>query len=297
MKDNELLLAALAHIERERVVSIPQLARLLDTSEERVSSALETLVFAYDAASIRLDLHDAYATLSTQRPERLLRLTPREADTLIDALCGVGFTPQDELVRKFIETKSLIGESEGLPRPHIKTVGEGAQATVAQVLISSCEDEQHHLVRVSYFGEKDSAAQSRVIEPAGIFSHQGTRYLLAFCHKANAWRTFRLDRIERATVLEERFIPRDDTPDALEEFRQAVVKTRVRFAALSPIPPWPGTRVIKTLEDGSRIASVDWVGGAWLPKHIVACMGDAVPLEPPELVDACRRFADTLVSA
>ncbi len=294
MKENELLLAVLAHIERERTVSIPQLARLLDTDESDITKALETLVFAYDAASIRLDLHDTYATLSACRPERLLRLTAREADTLIDALQAAGFTTNDELVRKFIDTKSLIKNSGDIPTPRIKTVSKETKTSVAQTLMSSCEDESHHLARISYCGEKDTSPQPRIVEPAGIFSKKGARYLLAFCRKADGWRTFRLDRIKSVDVLEDQFTPRKDIPNATDEFKRALVKTHVRFAPDTPIPPWPGTRVTKTLEDGGRIASVDWVGGAWLPKHIVACMGTATPLDPPELIEACRRFAGSL---
>lgn len=63
MKDRQLLLAIMAQLEREKIVSIPQLAMLLGVEEQRVFDALEVLVFAYDAASIRLDLHDSYATL------------------------------------------------------------------------------------------------------------------------------------------------------------------------------------------------------------------------------------------
>ena len=65
MKDKQLLLAIMAQLEREKIVSIPQLALLLGVDEQRIYDALETLVFAYDAASIRLDLHDSYATLQT----------------------------------------------------------------------------------------------------------------------------------------------------------------------------------------------------------------------------------------
>ena len=46
MKDRQLLLAIMAQLEREKIVSIPQLAMLLGIEEQRVFDALEVLVFA-----------------------------------------------------------------------------------------------------------------------------------------------------------------------------------------------------------------------------------------------------------
>ena len=92
MKDRQLLLAIMAQLEREKVVSIPQLSTLLGVDERAVYDALEVLVFAYDTASIRLDLHDSYATLQAHGTDRLLRLTAPEADALVDALTTAGFS-------------------------------------------------------------------------------------------------------------------------------------------------------------------------------------------------------------
>ena len=293
MKNTSLLLAVLAQLERERMVSIPQLARLLGADEQSVSEVLETLVFAYDTASIRLDLHDTYAQLVTNRPERLLRLTARETDALIDALRGVGFSADDALVEKLLATKSLLDEQHA-PEPRMQVVSAEATANVTQTLAVACEDEAHHLLRIVYQGEGDTRLRPRVVEPALFFSREGKRYLLAYCHKAQAWRSFRLDRVQGAEILEERFTPRKDIPSAFEEFRQAIVKTHVRFDPNAQLPSWHGMRIVKTLDDGSRVAQIDWVGSMWLPKRIVAYMGAAVPLDPPELFEACLKYARSL---
>ena len=75
MNDKKLLLAVFALLERENTVSIPQLAKLLGTSEETVWNALDTLVYCYDSVSIRLDLNESYASLVKDGTSRLLRLT------------------------------------------------------------------------------------------------------------------------------------------------------------------------------------------------------------------------------
>lgn len=294
MKNNELLIAALAQLEREGTVSIPQLARLLDCTEKQLFDALETLVFAYDAASIRLDLHDTYATLVSNHRIRLLRLTPHEAEVLIDALRQVGLSPQDELLQKLLETKGVLGNSSNMSPERMQTVSDGIRASVAQTLAAACEDEGHHLVQIAYRGENDAEVQDRTIEPAMFFSKDGRRYLYAFCRKAQGWRSFRLDRIKEATMLEEQYEPRQDIPSADSDFMRNATKASVRFMPGVPLPTWPSIRAEKAQKDGSIIAQVDWVGSTWLPKHIVAYAGAAIPIDPPELIEACMDFANSL---
>lgn len=294
MKNNELIVAVLAQLEREGTVSVPQLAQLLNCSEDEVSQALELLVYAYDVASIRLDLHETHASLVSRRPERLLRLTPEEADVLIDVLQNAGFKADDELVRKIMETKTLLEHTGSSTTQHVHTVGAIATVDITQTLSSACEDEEHHLVRIGYQGENDERVIDRDIEPEVFFSREGRRYLLAYCLRAQGWRSFRIDRIKSVVVLEKRYTPRDDVPSIKEEFRRSIIKAHVRFASGATIPAWHGMRTVKTLDDGAKVMSIDWVGSMWLPKHIVAQMGSAVPLDPPELVEACKHFAQTL---
>lgn len=47
----------------------------------------------------------------------------------------------------------------------------------------------------------------RIIEPFAMYSTQENWLLIAYCHLRNNFRAFRLDRIERLTVLQEKFEP------------------------------------------------------------------------------------------
>ena len=296
MKDRQLLIAVLAQLEREKTVSIPQLAHLLDMPEERVFDALETLVFAYDAASIRLDLHDTYASLEMHGKERLMRLTAPEADALLDALASAGFAADDELVQAIMQTKSMLAEHAGSDSPRMHVVSEAALPDIAQAVAAACEDDGRHLLEIAYRGQDDVAAQLRRIEPMQIFSQEGHRYVQAFCHEAQGWRSFRIDRIIQARTLDECFIPRKDVPPAAIELKQAGLAARVLLEADCPTPHWKGLRITQTRADGSRIGAIPWTGSSWLPRHIVALMGKAVALDPPELANACRKLAHDLLA-
>lgn len=296
MKDKQLLLAIMAQLEREKIVSIPQLAVLLGVDEQGIYDALETLVFAYDAASIRLDLHDSYATLQTYGTDRLLRLTAPEADALVDALTAAGFSPDDELVTALLRTKTVLGGPESASKPRLRVVTESAYPDVAQTLAAACEDLEHHILEISYRGTDDESPLTRHVEPLRIFSEDSHRYLQAYCRTSEGWRSFRIDRISRAQALDECFSPRSDAPRpsiALD----ANSRAQLLLNADCPLPAWRNLKVTATNADGSRTVSIPWTGSSWLPKHVVALMGKALVLKPQSLVNACMEYAENLLQA
>lgn len=297
MKDRQLLLAILAQLEREKTVSIPQLAQLLGVDEEHVFKALEVLVFAYDAASVRLDLHDSYATLETFGTDRLLRLTPQEADTLVDALYRAGFSPSDELVQALLQTKSIVTTASTNAEPRVRVIAEPNAPLVTQSLAEACEDPDHHLLEIGYWGVNDDRAELRQVEPLMLFSEEGRQYLLAFCLNAQDWRSFRVDRISSASPLPETFIPRKDAPVPKLLLEKDAIESTVWFAPGSFPSQWRNIKLVTRNEDGSCVASIPWTGSLWLPKRIVALMGRAKPLSPDSLVNACQNYAESLLQA
>ena len=296
MKDKQLLLAIMAQLEREKIVSIPQLAVLLGVDEQGVYDALETLVFAYDAASIRLDLHDSYATLQTYGTDRLLRLTAPEADALVDALTAAGFSPDDELVTALLRTKTVLGGPESASKPRLRVVTESAYPDVAQTLAAACEDLEHNILEISYRGTDDESPLTRHVEPVRIFSEDSHRYLQAYCRTSEGWRSFRIDRISRAQALDECFSPRSDAPRSSIAL-DANSRAQLLLSADCPLPAWRNLKVTATNADGSRTVSIPWTGSSWLPKHVVALMGKALVLKPQSLVDACKEYAEKLLQA
>lgn len=296
MKDKQLLLAIMAQLEREKIVSIPQLAVLLGVDEQSVYDALETLVFAYDAASIRLDLHDSYATLQTYGTDRLLRLTAPEADALVDALTAAGFSPDDELVTALLRTKAVLGGPESASKPRLRVMTESAYPDVAQTLAAACEDLEHHILEISYRGTDDESPLTRYVEPLRIFSEDSHRYLQAYCRTSEGWRSFRIDRISHAQALNECFSHRSEAPRpsiALD----ANSRAQLLLSADCPLPAWRNLKVTATNADGSRTVSIPWTGSSWLPKHVVALMGKALVLKPQSLVNACMEYAENLLQA
>lgn len=296
MNEKDLLLAVFAHIERERAVSIPQLADMLGATKRDVWEALDTLVYSYDTVGIRLELEDNFARLVKADGEQVLRLTDDETTLLLDILHAQGYQNSDELPAKLIRAKGSPAAERQLGT-RIGSAAFGDISDVLETVAAACEDMGHHLLRIDYQKEGAPEPASRDVEPWIITSEGDFRYLQAWCHKAGAWRSFRIDRIKSVEVLQETYAPHADIPDVLDERARQAIIAHVRFAPETRLPDWPGLIALSPQDDGSITARVPWLGGLWLPKHIVGLFGACTPLDPPELADVCRDYAQGLLKS
>lgn len=289
MNDKSLILALFAHIERERRVSIPQMAELLNVEEEAVWDAIEMLVFAYDAVDIRLDLEESHAALRRSGTHRTLRLNAAESNALIDALAEYGFERDSELVQKLEQAKSLLAEGEEGDLGRMRTMGHRSAPGLAETIAAACEDDKHHVLELEYQKDGAQEPQLRRVEPYLVRSDGDHSLLEAFDQDRDSWRTFRLDRVKSARMLANTFEPKEfaETKDTREAL--------VRFVAGALPSDWPGLKRVRTLDDGGVEAKIPWYGGLWLPKRIVALGGKATPLAPPELRQRCAEYAQRLL--
>lgn len=61
------------------------------------------------------------------------------------------------------------------------------------------------LTEILYKKANGDQPNLRTVEPIGVFHENGHWYLLAYCHSRSDYRNFRLDRIQKLTVLEKHF--------------------------------------------------------------------------------------------
>ncbi len=135
---------------------------------------------------------------------RPLRLTPGEGLGLVAAastlLAAPGTDVNGPLARGLAKLAAALGGDEsafdgtidvdlGTTDPNVLTLLRDAVARRLQVRI-----------RYYSFGRDD--VDERVIEPVSVFRSVGEWYVHAWCHRARDERTFRVDRIEKATLLD-----------------------------------------------------------------------------------------------
>jgi len=84
---------------------------------------------------------------------------------------------------------------------------------------------ERRIVALRYHGRGRDEVTDRRVEPADVVCYDGIWYLSAHCRLRDAPRHFRLERIDRVTLLDETFSPRPVRPQ-----RRTPIEVRVRFA-------------------------------------------------------------------
>ena len=104
-------------------------------------------------------------------------------------------------------------------------------------------------------------------------------------------RSFRLDRMRSATLLDQMFDPREGfEPSRLRDARTAQVLYTKQVAR------WAHERGARPLVDGTALAELPVGSPEWLESEIFSYRGEAVVLEPEDLRGHIRDRAKQLVT-
>jgi len=137
---------------------------------------------------------------------RPLRLTPPEGLALISAgsaLLGVPGADIDGALARAVEK---LAAALGVAADDSIAVELGPAAPEILELVQRATAGSRR-VELDYYSFGRDDRSSRVVEPWRVFNARGQWYLSANCRLAGGERLFRLDRIGRATILDETFEP------------------------------------------------------------------------------------------
>lgn len=176
---------------------------------------------------------------------------------------------------------------------------------ILTTIAAACRDhEQLHFAYRDHAG----ATSTRRVEPLGL-AHTGTRrwYLVAWDLDREAWRTFRVDRIDAGPSAGPRtgtrFVPRPPPADLATYVSQSITQAPYRYrarielrgsmSALSQhIPPWCG--VLEPLDDERCILSTGAPSIETLACQMLLSGVDFELIEPQELAPQLREVAKRL---
>jgi proteasome accessory factor BC len=205
------------------------------------------------------------------------RLTPLEARAIQLALEFVGpsiaaqaNTQLDRVRQKLADTFGEF-DVEDPPDRIALSEEEGLIATLSKAIA------EHRVVEIEYtaVGEETSV---RVIEPHALERELPWWYVHSWDRTRDAQRSFRLDRMRRAELLEESFEPRGEVvPQKLRDVSTA----RVLFSPA--VGRWRVERGAQPLAKGYALEEVRFGSLDWLVGEILSYRGEAEVLEPLEL--------------
>jgi proteasome accessory factor C len=225
--------------------------------------------------------------------DRPARLLPVEAKALVAAIDLIGeHIPEGSLTSARKKIVAALGEDPMEQGLQVAPTA-GDDSDVARVVSKAIV--QHRLIELEYYKENEDELALRRVEPYALTNGREGWYVASFDPERGGVRHFRLDRIKRATVSDEKFVPRPEVDPAAEvdgwlrtgevpasrSARVWVSPERARWAR-------EARRVVEECADGAVVVELSFAGVDWLVREILKEAGDAAVLEPEDAREAVR---------
>ena len=205
------LLAVVPWLAANDGVSIAEAARHFGVTEKQLSDDLWLLICTGRPGHLHGDLVDiqfwdedgSIHVLDAQTIDRPLRLSADEASALVVALRYLEQVPgvhqREVLAGAIAKLESAAGEALAAA-DGVTVAVEGVVAEEIGSAVASAIADQRR-VHLTYIASSDQRSE-RDVDPMRILSLDGRSYLEGWCLRAEAVRTFRLDRIENVIILD-----------------------------------------------------------------------------------------------
>jgi predicted DNA-binding transcriptional regulator YafY len=219
------------------------------------------------------------------------RLTPLEARAIRLALEYVGpmiaaesHTPLARVRKKLEETFGQF-ELVQTPEPHVGGEEESFVSTFSTAIRS------RRLVEVEYQKEGEEGSSTRIVEPYSLERELPNWRVHTWDRTRDGERSFRLDRMRDAKLLDETFERREGfEPSRLRDARMA------RVLYTKEVARWAIERGARRLADGTAVAELPVGSPEWLESEVFSYRGNAIVLEPDDLRRHIRDRAKELAA-
>ncbi len=294
-----ILIAAGRRGARVRVEDVCERLQLSEEELREDLSVLNVVNFGGGSYVLYAELHEETGEIEVD-PEpysdnfdRPARLLPVEAKALVAAIDLLGeHIPEGSLTSARKKIVAALGEDpmeQGLQ----VAPPAGDDSDVARLLSKAIV--QRRMIELEYYKENEDELSERRVEPYALTNGREGWYLASFDPERAGVRHFRLDRIKRATVCDERFRHRPEVDPAAEvdgwlrtgeveasrSARVWVSKDRARWAR-------EARRVVEEWRDGSVVVELSFAGVDWLVRETLKEAGDAAVLQPPDAREAVQ---------
>ncbi|MDQ5832897.1 MAG: WYL domain-containing protein [Actinomycetota bacterium] len=231
------------------------------------------------------------------RPARLL---PLEAKALVAAIDLIGeHLPEGWLGsarQKIVDALGQDPAQEGLQI----TTAKGDDSEIARVVSGAIA--ARRLLEIEHYKEELDEFTMRRVEPYKLMNGLEGWYVHVWDPDKDDTRSFRLDRIRSATVLDESFEPRPGIEPDIHGWPRTGEVADSRIARVWMMPErarWAreDKRVVEELEDGAVVIELPYAGHEYLAREILKEAGDAVVLEPDDARQAVLEAAEALAGA
>jgi predicted DNA-binding transcriptional regulator YafY len=267
-------------------ISTSDLASQFGISEEELLSDLNSLWMCGDNRFDLIDLQfdSGYVTIRNAETLNLTRsLSQQEIIAILIGLDLIAKSLPDDrsdIVAEITTLRLKLGESTSRILDATPARDDQIVTTIKKALIDQRK------LRISYFSPTDDEISERDITPLDISINDGREFLTAFCDVAVAQRTFRIDRIQSAVILESHGLAIVSSPPD-----QQLVKTTLRISRnIRRSREMLGKFVTG---DGAEV-SVSSFNSEWLSRTVISAAG---AMEVTPFTDLRAHIADLAARA
>jgi proteasome accessory factor C len=241
--------------------------------------------------------------LDAQTLDRPLRLSPDEAAALLVALRVLAQVPGPHDRTALASATSKLEAAAGEALLAADGVAVAVDAAAVDPAVSDAVSRaltQGRRLHIGYVGALDERTE-RDVDPMRVLTLDGRTYLEAWCLRAEAVRTFRLDRIDAVEVLDTpAAVPTDATPVDLGAGALRPEGAPVTLA-LAPEVAWIAEEhpvdSVETLPDGRLKVVLPVADERWLVRLLLRTGGAVEVLDRPDVVEAVRERAAAALAA
>lgn len=303
------LLGIVAYLDGAGPVPVEELAARFGVSAAQVREDVDALwvsgtpgywpddLIDFDADSIE---HGVVRLTEARGMTRPLRLGTREAVALVAALRAMRETAavQADPARAAVVSSALdkltAATGEAAAALDVRLAPDGDPAVVAAVTSALAAG---HRLAIRYVTAADEVSD-REVDPVRLVTQDEASYLLAWCHRAQGRRTFRIDRILAARETDVPVEEHDVDPDVdFTPTGDAPVATLVLTSAARWIAEEVPTESVRTLPDGTIEVRVRVTNPAWLRGLLLARARHVLSVSPPEVADDVAHVAARALAA
>jgi proteasome accessory factor C len=305
------LLAMVPWLLRRQGVPLAEAARHFGISETQLVKDLELLFVCGTPGHMPDDLIEAdwesgrIYLGNADQISRPLRLAVDEAVTLLVGLRTLGQVPglhdTQALDSAMAKLSGAVGDAAGVADTLSVDLSQGAREGVLSAAREALA--RHRRLHLRYLVPSRDETTERDVDPMRLIAVEGRWYLEGWCHRAEAVRLFRLDRVVGVEVLDV-----DGTPPVTAQRRDAdeglftpSAEDVVVTLDLAPQARWvadyyPVDDVEERPEGWLRVR-LRAADPVWVPRLVLRLGGGARVVEPADLAARTAAMAGSALAA
>lgn len=269
------MLDLVPYISSHQGISTDELAAEFGIPVEELLNDLNSLWMCGDNRFDLIDLEFESGFVSIRNAETLNRIRSLSQQEIISVLIGLDLIAKDlphnraDLISDIDSLRKRLGE--GLSR--IIDASPSLDGKISAVIKEALHSGE--AIEISYYSPTDDAISLRTVNPIQMTSENGREFLIAFCNSAQAQRTFRIDRIQKASLV----APKVTELSQKEKSASENVQTVAHVMILRNMRQSRESLGNSVSGEGAQV-SVSTYGSQWISRTVISSAG-AMSLTSP----------------